>query len=239
MKRIFVLLLLLSPASFFGQGVDTTGISISGEEDEFYRDTIWIVTGHRGLGPLFSKWKFDFVLDARRTFVSDMPARLFGIRMEAEYRRVHRFGIGIYDLGSGVRVSSFQEFDIPIEEAIVRLNYISVFYERVLYFHRKWEWNAAFHLGTGQITGKYLPKDQSGWIELAPRNARIMELSTTGYYNLTWWCNLGVGVGYRVVSGLQHEVKGVYSAPVAIARVRIRLGKLVTSIWDRDKKYEY
>lgn len=238
LKKLLLIFLLLSSLSGFSQGVDTT-VTNYGEEGELYRDSVWIITGKRGLGPLFNKWRFDFVLDARNTFVSTSPARLLGIRLGMEYRRVHRFGIGVYNLGSGAKVNAFQDFDIPIQEAIVELGYSTLFYERVLYFHRKWEWSTTVHLGNGTITGKYLPKGSDEWIPLPERNARILEFSTTGYYNLTWWCNIGAGVGYRVVSGLQQEVKGVYSAPVAIARVRIRLGKLVQSIWDRDKKYEY
>jgi len=231
--------LLFTRHRCFSQGTGNEGLSIYGDKDEFYRDTVWIITGKRGLGPLFKKWKFDFVLDARRTFISNVPAQVIGIRMGAEYRRVHRFGVGIYALGSDVHVSSFKNFDIPFKEAVVRLSYASLFYERVLYFHRKWEWSSAFHIASGEVTGSYLPLNESEWSPLPVTKVRAMELSTIGYYNLTWWCNIGVGVGYRQMSGLQPELRRFYSAPVAIARVRIRLGKLVQSIWDRDKKYEY
>lgn len=239
LKKLITIAFLFSFLSSFSQGVDTTGISVSGDKDEFYRDSVWIVTGKRGLGPLFSKYKFDFVLDARRTFISNVPAQLLGVRMGLEYRRVHRFGIGIYALGSDVHVSSFKDLDIPFDEAVVRLNYATLFYERVLYFHRKWEWSTALHVGMVETSGSYRMFNQDKWQPLPDRQVRILEFSTTGYYNLTWWCNLGLGVGYRQVSGLQQELRRVYSSPVAIARVRIRLGKLVQSIWDRDKKYEY
>jgi len=71
---------LLSSLSGFSQVVDTT-ITNYGDEGELYRDSVWIITGKRGLGPLFNKWRFDFVLDARNTFVSNSPARLLGIRL--------------------------------------------------------------------------------------------------------------------------------------------------------------
>ena len=202
-------------------------------------DTVWIVTGKRPLGSYFKKWRFDFVLDARRTFISNTPARVVGFRLGMEYRRVHRFGIGIYNLGSGVQVRSFKDLDIAMQEAVVRLNYSTLFYERVLYFHRKWEWSTTFHLGSGSVQGSYLPRNEIHWKPLEDRKVTIMEASSTGYYNLTWWCNLGLGVGYRQVNGLQQELRRIYSSPVAIARVRIRLGKLTKSIWDKDIKHEY
>jgi hypothetical protein len=233
------MLLILCSGQLMAQGVDTIGISVSGDKGEFYRDTVWIVTGKRGLGPLFKKWKFDFVLDARRTFIGNQSAQLAGIRMGAEYRRVHRFGIGIYGLANEVRVTNLTGYPHQIAQADVALNYMSLFYERIWYFARKWEWSSAFHVGTGVISGNYRPTETSDWLRLEDRSAGIFELSTIGYYNLTWWCNLGAGLGYREVTGVQADLRRLYSAPVGIVRVRIRLGKLVQSIWDRDKKYEY
>lgn len=221
-----------------GQNMDDVEISLA-EEREFLRDTIWTVAGKRDLGPIFKKWKFDFVLDARRTFISDTPARILGVRLGMEYRRVNRFGFGIYDSGSGVYVHSLSDFDQAMEQARVTLSYVSAFYERVLYFHPKWEWSMTYHFGKGRVEGDYVPEGTEYWLPLDDRNVYLMELSSTGYYNLFWWCNIGMGAGYRQVSGLQQEFRKFYSAPVAIARVRIRLGKLVQSIWDRDIMYEY
>jgi hypothetical protein len=238
-KKLLLMLLILCSGQLMAQGVDTPGISVSGDKDEFYRDTVWIVTGKRGLGPLFKKWKFDFVLDARRTFIGNQSAQLAGIRLGAEYRRVHRFGIGIYGLANEVPISGLTGYDRPIAEASVALSYASLFYERIWYFARKWEWSSAFHMGTGVISGNYRGMDGTEWQPLEDKIAGIFELSTIGYYNLTWWCNLGAGLGYREATGLQPELRRLYSAPVGILRVRIRLGKLVQSIWDRDKKYEY
>lgn len=231
--------MILCIGRLMAQEVDSTGLSESGEKDEFYRDTVWIVTGKRGLGPLFKKWKFDFVLDARRTFIGNQSAQLAGIRMGAEYRRVHRVGIGIYGLTNSVPVNNLSGYAQPIAEADVALSYASVFYERIWFFARKWEWSSAFHVGTGIISGNFRSADSELWNTLEDKRASIFELSTIGYYNLTWWCNLGAGLGYREVTGLQPELRRLYSAPVGIVRVRIRLGKLVQSIWDRDKKYEY
>lgn len=238
-KKLLLLLMIFCAGQLMAQGVDTTGLTLSGDMGTHYRDTVWIVTGKRGLGPLFKKWKFDFVLDARRTFIGNQSAQLAGVRMGAEYRRVHRFGIGIYGLANSVRVTNLSGYQRSIQRADVALNYASLFYERIWYFSRKWEWSSAFHMGRGLITGSYTTGEEAEWQQLEDKNAGIFELSTIGYYNLTWWCNLGAGFGYREASGLQPELRKLYSAPVGILRVRIRLGKIVQSFWDRDKKYEY
>lgn len=207
--------------------------------DKNYADTVWIVTGQKPLDSKFKKWKFDFVLDARKTLVSNTQVSLGGIRLGMEYRRVHRFGFGLYGLGSGVLVNSLMEVDSAITEANLNMSYASLFYERVLFFNPKWEWSATAHIGAGAIKGSYRFSSSDQWINYEEKRVRPIELSTTGYYHITWWCSVGAGVGYRYMRRTPEEVRSVYSAPVAIARVRIKLGKLVKSIWDKDVRHTY
>lgn len=234
-KIIICCLLALSSGLVSGQVTDYG----DSKPSDHYRDTVWLISGKRTLGPLFKKWKFDFVLDGRRTLVSSTETNLPGIRVGLEFRRVNRFGIGIYGLGSGVHTTSLTEVDSSINEAILNMSYASVFYERILLFNRRWELSATVHQGTGIIEGKYRSKPEDEWISYKTTRVRPFELSTIGYYNLTWWCNIGVGVGYRFMRNTPVEVRPIYNAPVAIARVRIRLGRLTQSIWDKEVKYRY
>lgn len=188
---------------------------------------------------MFQKQKLDFVLDARQTLISTTTTRLGGLRIGIEYRRVHRFGIGIYGLSKGVHLNSLVDLDPKISEAVLNLSYASLFYERVLFFNRKWEWSATVHLGKGQITGDYRTSADTIWRSFPTRDVKPFELSTTGYYHLTWWCSIGTGIGYRFMRETPDEVRHIYNAPVAIARVRIKLGRLVKSIWDENAKKEY
>ena len=207
--------------------------------ERLYSDTIWLITGRRPLDRMFKKWKFDFVVDARQTIISNTQARLLGIRFGMEYRRVNRFGFGIYNLGSGVALKSLIEIDAEISEAVLNLKYTSIFYERVLFFNRKWEWSAAVHQGFGKISGWYRFNDDPTQITFPEKRVRPFEISTTGYYNLTWWCSVGAGVGYRFMRGTPEEVRPIFNSGVVIARVRIKFGKLARSIWNKQTKYEY
>lgn len=202
-------------------------------------DTVWIISGKKELDNRFQKQKLDFVIDARQTLISSQTARLGGLRLGVEYRRVHRFGFGVYGLGDGVNLKSLSEVDTTISQAVMNLSYVSLYYERVLYFHPKWEWSATVHMGKGKIEGSYRRSSSDVWYTLQPREVKPFEISTTGYYHLTWWCSLGVGVGYRYMRSTPAEVRPVYNAPVAIARIRIKCGKLVKSIWNKEAKYEY
>ncbi|MFM9004513.1 MAG: hypothetical protein ACKOSR_03270, partial [Flavobacteriales bacterium] len=199
-----------------------------------YNDTVWTIKGKQALGPAVKKVKLDFVLDGRQTLISNKRTRLAGLRVGLEIRRVHRIGVGFYGLGDGVELDALPEINPAITKANLKLAYQSLYYERVLHFSRKWEWSATCHFGRGKVTGNYELTGASGSNGLPEQKLRVMELSATGYYNINYWLSAGAGFGYRFMYGLPDEIDDVYEAPVAIVRVRIKLGKLVKSIWDKD-----
>jgi hypothetical protein len=203
-----------------------------------YQDTVWILGGDKVLDDHFRKWKLDLVLDARNTLVGQTSARLGGIRVGLEYRRVHRFGIGFYSLGDGVEVESLDDFDSRVTSGNVSLGYSSIFYERVIYFSPKWEVSAAAHSGIGTVSGVVRLEGESSeytW----KKTVRPVELSSSGYYNFTYWLSAGGGLGYRIIRNTPEEIRDVYNGPVLIAKVKIRFGKLVRSIWNKEVRYEY
>lgn len=202
-------------------------------------DTVWIITGKRELGPAYRRFKLDLSLDGRQTLIGTQRARVGGVRVGLEYRRVHRVGIGLYGLGEGVVLDSLPEIDKAITWANLTLAYQSVYYERVLYFSRKWEWSATAHYGRGVITGVYRRLGTSETEALQEQKLRVVEFSTLGYYNLNYWCSIGVGVGYRYMLSTAPEIRDVYEAPVGLVRVRFKVGKLIKSLWDKDTKNLY
>jgi hypothetical protein len=204
-----------------------------------YHDTVWIVNGMKPLDEKFKKWKFDFVLDARKTLLSNTSASLLGLRFGAEYRRVHRFGLGLYGLSNDVYVNSLFEVDTTVAEGLLNLSYASLFYERVMFFNPKWEWLLTGHLGVGSVKGSYRYAGEKDWISYEKNDVRPLEFSTMLYYHITWWCSAGVGLGYRFMLNTPEEIRPIYTAPVGIARLRIKLGRLTRSIWDKDVKYQY
>ena len=209
------------------------------KKENTYRDTVWIISGYKPLENNFKKWKFDFVLDARSTLVSGTVARLAGLRIGMEYRRVHRFGFGFYNLGDGIVVRSLEEINPDISRATLNIRYNSLFYERVMFFNPKWELSLTAHAGRGRITGDYIISGGIKPQSFPDRKVRAFEFSATAYYHLTWWVSAGGGVGYRLVPDAPEEVQSIYNAPVGILRVRIKFGKLVKSIWNHDIKYTY
>ena len=95
------------------------------------------------------------------------------------------------------------------------------------------------HYGIGKIAGTYTREGSAGLETLPTQRLQVIEFSSLGYYNLTFWCSVGVGVGYRNLPSASKEIRNVYEAPIGLLRVRIKLGKLVSSIWDKDTKNLY
>jgi hypothetical protein len=243
LHRLKIVVSILLSLSLFSA---TAQFSANGEHSVFspkkentYRDTVWIISGYKPLENNFKKWKFDFVLDARSTLVSGTVARLAGLRIGMEYRRVHRFGFGFYNLGDGVVVRSLEEVNPDITRATLNIRYSSIFYERVMFFNPKWELSMTAHAGRGRITGDYIIAGGIKPQGFPDRRVRAFEFSTTAFYHLTWWFSVGGGVGYRLVPDAPEEVQSIYNAPVGILRVRIKFGKLVKSIWNNDIKNTY
>lgn len=202
-------------------------------------DTVWILTGKRELGPAYRKFKLDFSLDARQTLIGAQRSRIGGFRFGLEIRRVHRIGIGLYGLGDGVELKSLPAIDSTITWAKLQMTYRSMYYERVMYFSRRVEWSLTCHYGRARITGDYRRLNSEETEGLSETRLSVLEFSTLGYYNLNYWCSVGAGVGHRFMLGASPEIRDVYEAPVGLVRIRIKVGKLIKSIWDRDTKNLY
>jgi hypothetical protein len=210
-------------------------------------DTVWIITGKRELGPAYKRYKLDFAIDARQTIIGSQRTKIGGIRVGLEYRRVHRVGIGFYGLRDGilngisgaVELDGLPQIDSTITWAKLTMSYRSLYYERVMYFSRKLEWSLTTHYGFGKISGSYTRLGSPNLETLPAQRLQVLEFSSLCYYNLTYWCSIGVGIGYRYVPAASKEIREVYEAPIGLLRVRIKPGKLISSLWDKNAKYLY
>jgi hypothetical protein len=202
-------------------------------------DSVWVVGGNRYLGEGFKRWRPELIFDGRRTFVGGNASRLGGLRVGMEHKRVHRMGVALYGLDNAIVSTNFILEGEDVEYATYQFSYLTLFYERVLWFHPKWEWSAAVHLGTGQIDTQYKLLHEDEFRTLTPITVKPFELSTSGYYNITWWLSAGGGMGYRYMRRTPPEVKSTYNGLIYIVKVKVKFGKLVKSIFNRDVKNEY
>lgn len=208
-------------------------------ENRAYRDTVQLVTGPKLLASPFKKWRLDFTLDARQTIIGDQAAKLGGLRIGMEYRRIHRFGLGFFGLSEGVETKALSVINSNITIAQLNLNYSSLYYERILFFNRRWEWSVAAHIGNGTITGRYQLKDKKDWIDIQPIPVKPLEFSTSMYYNMNWWISVGTGIGYRHMRQSPAEARNIYNAPILVFKLKLKFGKLIKGLVNRDVRDLY
>lgn len=224
MRLSFFILILFLPvlaSAQFGQG-----------------EQVMLINGKRTLEGYQNKLKFDLGLDARPTILDGERVTVGGLRIGAQYRRVHRFGVGFYFLNS--RIFS-RDFGFPIEEELVEYDfgYTALYYERVLYFDRKWEFTTGIWLGGGNVSVMYNLAGLNDRVKYTDLPFSAVEMSMYGEYYFLHWLGLGAGLGYRHVSDLGPEVRDSFSGPVLVVKVQANLFKLVRGIFDPKVKDEH
>lgn len=225
MKVIVVIFILLGAFSANGQFGQS--------------DTVWLVNGYRKLEPYQNKLKPDFSLDARRTLFQKKWVAIMGFTGGVEYRRIHRFGLGVYFLNTRVFDRNFQ-FDIETEKVEYEFKYTSIYYERTLFFNKKWETGGTLHLGGGNINVLYQnPENRNERLSFAHLGFSTMEVSAYGEYHILYWLGVSAGIGYRQLMGVQKDVRKDFSTPIFVVNVQLKLFKLAKSYFDEDVKNEY
>lgn len=198
-----------------------------------------LIGGKQKLEPYQNKLKSDFSIDARRTLFQSKWVAVMGLKFGVEYRRVHRLGIGTYFLNTRVFDYNF-DFDVPADQIEYEFRYATLYYERVLFFNRKWEVGATLHLGGGNIRVFYQdPANSNDRVALAPLEFSTVELSAYGQYNILYWISVGVGTGYRFVFGVDKNLRNTFSSAIFVVNLQLKLFKLARSFYDENVKYEY
>lgn len=200
---------------------------------------VWIIGGPKYLGEGFKTFRLDVAFDGRNSFSEGNSVRVGGFRIGAEYNRIHRFGIGVYEISAPARQSVYQNNDTLFGPASLTLNYRSLYYERVLFFNPKWELSGTAHLARGSINVNK-PDELSGRFTFYETiDVNPIELSTSAYHHLSWWLSAGFGVGYRWMLNTPEEIVPLYNSTVYLAKVKVRVGKAVRTVWNKSAKYEY
>ncbi len=202
-------------------------------------DDVMLVNGLRKLEPYQNRLKGDFSLDARRTLFQSKWIAVSGIKAGLQYRRIHRLGVGIYFLNTRAFDSDF-DLDLDVDQVEYRFDYSTLYYERALYFDRKWETGATLHLGGGAITIFYQdPANPNERLMLDPVQFSTIELSAYGEYSILYWLGVGAGGGYRSVFGINSDLQKEFSSPIFVVNVQLKIVKLVKSFFNESVKDEY
>lgn len=178
------------------------------------------------------EWKLLLGLDARRSFFSGIPVKINGLRIGAQFRGVHRFGLGFYGLSKNVVFT-----DIPVQNpaatdtslVVFNASYLSLFYERVIYRTKKWEFAVPFEYSSGAITG-YFEDSIGTFLPLADETFNAFTVGFRTKYFLFNWLAPRFSIGYRFLFNSTKEVKLAFNKPYYSFGIQILLGELYRSI---------
>lgn len=204
-----------------------------------YHDDVWILGGMKHLSDPFKEFKMDFQLDARSSSFKNEAVRIGGLRVGVEYRRVHRFGFGLDGLSNNLTFDQFEPIEQAHSKAYFDFSYATLYYERVLFFNPKWEFSSTVHLGRGDVRVSFRDALSEQVEVFETYKVGVAELSASGFYHLTYWLSLGGGLGYRLVNDQNEELANEYSSGFYVVKAKLRIGKLVRSIFNKDVKNEY
>jgi len=197
-----------------------------------------LINGKRELLPYQNSIKADIKFDARRTFFQKQWIGVGGLRLGVEYRRIHRIGMGFYFLNTRIFDSEF-DYDIVAESIEYDFSYNSIYYERALYFDRKWEFGSGIHLGGGRINVLYNPDGGNNRVIIDEIPFNTGEFSLYGEYNIFYWLGIGTGLGYRHVWGLDKTLRQSFSSPIFSATLQVKFIKLAKSFFNEAVKDEF
>ncbi len=200
---------------------------------------IQLINGKKHLGKNFNKYKIGFSFDSRNTFVASKSAKLGGMKLGLYINRIHCIGLGIYGLNKPISASEVPNVSATIYSSKVSFSYLSLFYERILYFNKKWEWSSAIHFGAGQLEIRYKINQGEPYKRLPSIQTRPLEISTSVYHHLNYWVSLGAGIGYRYMRKTPQIYRPYFNGAIYLVKLKIRLFKLIKSIGNKEVKNEY
>lgn len=200
---------------------------------------VLLINGYKHLGKNFYKHKFGLEFDARNTFINSKKSKLGGLKLGVYVNRVNYFGLGLYGTSIPLEIERLPNSDLEIYSANVEFSYISLFYERILYFNPKWEWSATSHFGSGEIKVKYLMEENGKILNLDPILTKPFELSSSLYYHLNYWISIGGGYGYRVMRKTPSQLKPMFNGSIYLVKLKVRVVKKIKSIYNKGVKDEY
>lgn len=208
---------------------------------QFNQDnTVQLVNGERQLEPYQNKLKPDLRFDARRTLFQQNWVAIGGLRLGVQYRRIHRIGFGFYLLNNRIFEANdiYEQIPqgIPLE---YDFSYNTLFYERALYFDKRWEVGANVHLGGGDVGVRYQPPGTTFFEQIDKVPFSLTEGSVYGNFNILYWLGIGAGLGYRRVWARIPRTDNSFSSPIFAATVQIRFVKLARSFFDESVKDEF
>jgi len=176
-------------------------------------------------------WRPLLGFDAHRSFFAGTPVKINGLRVGVEYLGTHRFGFGFYGLQKDeVFVDVPVDFPSATDTSLVKfkVNYTSLFYERVLFKTAKWEMAIPIYLGAGGLEG-FVEDSVGVFYRFTATSFSLISSGVVMKYYLFKWLALRTGVGVRLLFNTEKSVKQAFNRPYYSFGVNILLGEIIQS----------
>ncbi len=184
-----------------------------------------------------SRPKIDIKADARTSFITTKPARIFGIKVGLDFNSKVKVGLGYNWLISEIKKDRNIVVDGNIEKIDSRLilRYISPYFEYTYYSSPKLELSIPVMVGFG--FSRYTPADT--FYKFLPDSDRrfvmFYEPYSIGLYKPIPWVGLGFGVGYRLLFFGNSGISENLNSPIYVLKGKVLLGVLYRSLKSKIK----
>ena len=161
------------------------------------------------------KWKPIVGLDARRSYFKNQKVKINGLRFGAQFKGVHRFGLGFYALNDKINITNINvnKLDAKTPSNVkISVNFATLFYERVVYRTKKWEITTPLYIGNGQLKSEYL-NIYGNYKSLEKKSFSVFGFSIGAKYYLLDWLAPKVSLGYRYTYNTLPEVSNALNKP--------------------------
>lgn len=216
-KGIFVIALI----SFFTISFAQTG--------EPFIDSIRVSFKHQP--------RIDVRADARTSFITAKPARIFGVKLGLNFNDKVQVGVGYNWLISDIR----KDRKVLINGELLRidsrlvLRYVSPYIEYTYYKSPKLELSipVMFGFGFSRYTAansfyKFVPDTDKRFV-------MFYEPYSVGLYKPIPWVGLGFGVGYRLLFFGNNSISENLNSPIYVFKIKVLLGEIYRSLFDQSK----
>jgi hypothetical protein len=182
------------------------------------------------------KWKPLVGFDSRRSSFDDRKVKFIGLRLGAQHRGVHRFGLGFYRMNRGEIYDGIL-VDRPDASADAEVQYIAgfatLFYERVIMQAGKLELATPIYIGGGTVEELY--KDVAGTFRpFVQEPFSVLGFGVMAKYRIFHWIEPGFGGGMRFIYNSRPEVVRTLQRPYYAFKVSILLGEFYRHVIRND-----
>ncbi len=173
------------------------------------------------------KWKPLVGFDSRRSSFNDRKVKFFGLRLGAQHRGVHRFGLGFYRMNRGEIYDGIL-VDRPDASADAEVQFIAgfatIFYERVIMQAGNLELATPVYIGAGNVEELY--KDVAGTFRpYVQEGFSVFGFGVMAKYRIFHWIEPGFGGGMRLIFNATPELTQTLQRPYYAFKVSILLGE--------------